>query len=113
MPTVSDWGTIDGAPAKIVYNSTNGKKDIYWGGRGAPDGPGHNHAVVFDSNPHATAYIRINGKVVADDRAQSRFQKDLAKRGGWLGVFREAFGRAMRFNNAMYNLGGKKKRRRW
>jgi hypothetical protein len=57
--SVTDWGSVDGVPAKIVYTPGSRKKDIYWGGRGSPDGPGHNHAVVVDTNPDAARFIRI------------------------------------------------------
>jgi hypothetical protein len=97
--SVTDWGSVDGLPAKIVYTPASKKKDIYWGGRGEPDGPGHNHAVVIDTNPDAVRYIRINGKVVADDRnpsGETRYQRQLREQGGYFGIFRTALRRALR-----------------
>ncbi|MEO7617275.1 MAG: hypothetical protein ABIS59_00360 [Candidatus Saccharibacteria bacterium] len=100
MPTVTDWGTMDGQPAKIVYNPDRKQTHIYWGGRGTPDGDGHNHATVQDSNPDAMHYLRVNGKVVVNQnynpQSKSRFQQDLEARGGWFGLFRESLQRALR-----------------
>lgn len=59
-------GTIDGMPAKIVYHPARRQTYIYWGGRGRPDGPGHNHATVLDSNPDAFHFMRVDGKVVVN-----------------------------------------------
>ena len=100
MPgSVTDWGTIDGEPCKVVYTPGSKKKDIYWGGRGTPDGPGHNHAVVIDTNPDAVRFIRIAGRIVADDHqpaSETRYQRQLRERGGYLGIFRTALRNALR-----------------
>jgi hypothetical protein len=96
---VTDWGSVDGMPAKIVYTPGSRKRDIYWGGRGEPDGPGRNHAVVVDTNPHAVRFIRVNGQIVADDRnpaGETRYQRQLREQGGYLGIFRTSLRRALR-----------------
>lgn len=97
--SVTDWGSVDGMPAKIVYTPGSHKKDIYWGGKGQPDGPGHNHAVVVDSNPDSVRFIRINGQIVADDRhpeRETRYQRQLRQQGGYVGIFLTALRRAIR-----------------
>jgi serine acetyltransferase len=97
--SVSDWGTVDGEPAKIVYIPGSRKKDIYWGGRGAPDGPGHNHAVVMDSNPDAATFVRIDGRIVADKRYpenEGRWARGVRAQGGYSGIFMTALRRALR-----------------
>lgn len=101
---VTDWGTMDGQPAKIVYTPGKGKKDIYWGGRGGYDGSGKNHAVVYDNDPHNMHYLRINGQIMVDAahpenmgrKAETRFQRQLRKQGGWSGIFMTAWRRAWR-----------------
>jgi hypothetical protein len=96
---ISD-GSVDGIPAKVMYYPDSKQTQIYWGGRGKPDGEGHNHATIQDTNPDVFHFIRINGEVVIDQRLyskpKSRFQRDLEARGGWIGLFREAFNRARR-----------------
>lgn len=99
MPgSVSDWGTIDGEPCKVVYTPGSGKTDIYWGGRGQPDGPGHNHAVLTTKNPDAVKFIRVGGKIIADDRqpaSETRYQRQLREAGGYGGIFRTSLRRAL------------------
>jgi hypothetical protein len=97
--SVTDWGSVDGVPAKIVYTPGSRKKDIYWGGRGRPDGDGHNHAVIVDTNPDAVRFIRINGQIVADDRHpehETRYQRQLRQQGGYIGIFMTALRRVLR-----------------
>lgn len=100
MASVTDYGTIDGQLAKIVYHPDRKQTQIFWGGRGKPDGTGHNHATILDSNPDAMHFMRVNGRVVVNQsynpQSQSRFQRDLQARGGWLGLFRESLQRALR-----------------
>ena len=92
-------GTIDGKPAKVIYYPERRQTVIYWGGRGKPDGPGHDHATILDSNPDAFHYLTINGRVVVNQsynpQSQSRFQRDLQARGGWLGILRDSLRRAL------------------
>lgn len=99
MPSVIDYGTIDGQPAKIVYQPSRKQTHIYWGGRGTPDGPGHDHAVVQDSNPNAMHFLRQGGRIVVNQsynpQSKSRFQRDIEARGGWLGIFRDSLRRAL------------------
>lgn len=116
MSPVTSNGTIDGQPAKVVYDSGRRQTHIYWGGVGKPDGPGHNHATVQDSNPDAFHFMRQGGRVVVNQsynpQSKSRFQRDLDARGGWGGLFLESLRRAMR----MWGWGSgpsRNRRRRW
>lgn len=100
MASVTDFGTIDNQPAKIIYYPDRKQTHIFWGGRGKPDGPGHNHATVLDSNPDAMHFMRVDGRVVVNQSynpqaKQSRYQQDLQARGGWLGIFRDSLRRAL------------------
>lgn len=51
-------------PAKVVYYPDRHQHQIYWGGRGRPDGPGHNHMTIQDKSPDAIHFMRENGRVV-------------------------------------------------
>ena len=53
---ISD-GSVDGFPAKVMYYPDSKQTQIYWGGRGKPDGDRHNHATIQDSNPDAFHFI--------------------------------------------------------
>ena len=55
------FGTFDGKEAKIVEGNTDNptRVDIYYGGEGSPDGPGHGHVVVKGS---ALDYLREPGE---------------------------------------------------
>ncbi|WEV47653.1 hypothetical protein OZX62_05170 [Bifidobacterium sp. ESL0690] len=56
-------GKIDGKDAKIVSGRNNktgeDKVDIYYGGKGVPDGPGHSHIVV--NSDDMVTYMREGG----------------------------------------------------
>ena len=97
--SVISHGTVDGHPAIVKYYPDRRQTALYWGGRGTPDGPGHNHATILDSNPDAFHFLRENGRIVVNQsynpQSKSKFQRDLEARGGWLGLFRECLRRAI------------------
>lgn len=100
MAGIESRGTVDGMPAKVVYHPDRKQTALFWGGLGRPDGPGHNHATIQDANPDAFHFLRVAGKIVVNQSynpaaKQSRFQRDLQARGGWLGLFRESLQRAI------------------
>src|ERR1700733_5104444 len=110
MPTITSAGTVDGKPAKVVYHSERRQTHVFWGGRGKPDGPGHNHGTIQDSNPDTFHFLEVNGRVIVNQsynqQSKSRFQRDIEARGGWLGILRESWYRALR----MYGIGGARRR---
>jgi hypothetical protein len=113
---ITSNGTMDGKPAKIIYDPDRRQTTIYWNGRGRSDGSFHDHATIQDSSPNEFHFMRLNGRVVVnqscnpDPQAKySRFQRDLQNSGGWVGVFRDSLYKALRFSG----IGGNKKRRRW
>jgi hypothetical protein len=63
--SVTDWGSADGMPAKIVYTPGSRRKDIYWGGPGRARRTWTQPCCGSGHQPHAVRYIRINGQVVA------------------------------------------------
>jgi hypothetical protein len=97
--SVTDWGSVDGMPAKIVYTPGSRRKDIYWGGPGRARRTWTQPCCGSGHQPHAVRYIRINGQVVADDRnpsRETRYQRQLREQGGYLGIFLTALRRALR-----------------
>jgi hypothetical protein len=101
MPAISSDGTMDGQPAMVFYYPERKQTVIYWGGRGKPNGPGHNHATILDSNPDAFHFLRMNGRIVVNQsynpQSKSRFQRDIEAYGGWAGILRDAWYRALRY----------------
>jgi hypothetical protein len=111
-------GTVDGQPAKIMYYPDRKQSVIYWGGAGAPDGPGHNHMVVNDAEkrdragrvvapgPVSIHWMRENGRVVVDHgynpdsrrKKRNKAQRDVGA------MLVDAFRNAWEFN--MRNLRG-------
>jgi hypothetical protein len=61
-----EYGTVDGHPAKIVRYPERGQMHIFWGGMEKPDGIGHNHMTVQDSNPEAVHFLQQNGQIVVN-----------------------------------------------
>ena len=100
MPTITSAGSVDGHPAKVVYDPQRKQTQLFWGGRGVPDGPGHNHATIQDSSPDEFHFLRVNGGIVVnqsyDPKSTSKFQRDLQSRGGWGGMLADAFRKALR-----------------
>jgi hypothetical protein len=101
---------VDGKPAKVVHNSDRKQTHVYWGGRGQPDGDGHNHATIQDASPDRFHFLEINGRVIVNQSFnpadKSHFQRDIEARGGWIGIFRDSLRRALR----MYGIGGGRRR---
>ena len=99
MPSITSWGTVDGQPAKAVYHPERQQTHLYWGGRGAPDGPGHNHATIQDRAPDTFHFLRQNGRIVVNQsynpQSKSKFQRDIERRGGWGAILRDAWRRAI------------------
>jgi hypothetical protein len=103
MSKIEEYGTIDGTPAKIVRTPARQQMHIYWGGMGEPDGPGHNHMTIQDSNPDAVHFLRENGKIVVNhnykpDNLGSRRQHAAQSIGQ---ILLESWRRALR----MYGIG--------
>jgi hypothetical protein len=94
------YGTVDGRPAKIVYHPGRRQTHVYWGGMEGPDGIGHNHATIQDTNPDTFHFLRVGSELIVNqsydpnDRSRrAREQKakfDLAatlrKVLGWYGL---------------------------
>lgn len=100
MPTIESHGTVDGQPAKVVYHPDRRQTHVFWGGRGKPDGAGHNHGTIQDASPDEFHFLRQNGRIVVNQsynpQQKSRFQRDIEAQGGWLGIFRTSLRRALR-----------------
>lgn len=92
-------GTVDGKPAKVVYHPERRQTHVFWGGRGAPDGPGHNHGTIQDASPDEFHFLRVDGRIVVNQsynpQSKSKFQRDIEARGGWLGIFRDSLRKAL------------------
>lgn len=60
-------GIYNGIPAKIVFSDrgNSNRIDIYFGGVGEPDGPGHNHVTVIKEN---IRFWRENGQIIIDEK---------------------------------------------
>ena len=101
VASITSQGTVDGQPAKVIYYPDRRQTVLYWGGRGKPDGTGHNHATINDSSPDEFHYLRVNGRIVVDQsynpQSKSAFQRGIEAQGGWLNMLREATRKALRF----------------
>ncbi len=66
-------GKYNGQPAKIIMSDqgNSDRIDIYFGGSGEPDGPGHNHVVVIKQN---IRYWRENGQIIINDLQGVQYQ---------------------------------------
>lgn len=60
-------GIFNGQPAKIIISDMDNSNhiDIYYGGIGEPDGPGHNHVSVIKES---VRFWRENGLIIIDER---------------------------------------------
>lgn len=60
-------GIFNGQPAKIVLSDigNSNRIDIYYGGIGEPDGPGHNHVGVIKDS---VRFWRENGLIIIDEK---------------------------------------------
>lgn len=71
LPNGESYGTFQGQPAKIVVSDSgnSNRVDIYYGGKGEPDGGGHeyfhNH---IGTNNGSARYWRENGQLIIDDK---------------------------------------------
>lgn len=62
--STTEYGEFEGQEAKINTSDNGRRMDIYYGGDGAPDGTGHNHATVINGQ---IRYLRENGETLIDD----------------------------------------------
>lgn len=76
-----ETGQINGETAKIRQGD---KADVYWGGEGTPDGPGHGHLATWDGLN--ASYIREPGSLsdtpVDDNRADPYANPSAPQRDG-------------------------------